>query len=52
MSVGPDYPATATVMAANGDRRYDAVAWRSDRPAVLSVEQRRERDGENPAVRR
>jgi hypothetical protein len=34
---GQTIPLTATVMAANGDRRYDPVAWRSDRPAVLSV---------------
>ncbi|MEP7326332.1 MAG: Ig-like domain-containing protein [Gemmatimonadota bacterium] len=35
--VGQTLPLTATVLAANGDRRYDSVAWRSDRPAVLSV---------------
>ena len=34
---GQTIPLTATVLAANGDRRYDPVAWRSDRPAVLSV---------------
>jgi hypothetical protein len=35
--VGQSLPLTATVLAANGDRRYDDVAWRSDRPAVASV---------------
>lgn len=35
---GQTIPLTATVFAANGDRRYDQVAWRSDRPAILSVD--------------
>jgi plastocyanin len=34
---GQSLPLSAAVFAANGDRRYDPVAWSSDRPAIVSV---------------
>src|SRR6478609_4691987 len=36
--VGQALPLTAAVFAGNGDRRYDAITWLSDKPTVVAVD--------------
>ena len=36
--VGQALPLAAAVFAGNGDRRYDAVTWLSDKPAIVAVD--------------
>lgn len=36
--VGQNLSLSATVLAGNGDRRYDPVTWLSDRPSVAAVD--------------